>query len=85
MPARYSAGRIAPDGAQPPVPWWPALALAAVTLASFAGAPWHHRSRQRKQGLSPEDLAFLEWLKPILLNDQRQDLERLVELPAPPR
>jgi hypothetical protein len=43
------------------------------------------RRRQRKQGLSPEDLAFLEWLRPILLIDQRQEMERLLQLPDPPR
>lgn len=47
--------------------------------------PLTRRRRQRKQGLSPEDLAFLEWLRPILLNDQRQEMERLLQLPDPPR
>ncbi len=43
------------------------------------------RRRRLKQHLSPEDLAFLEWLRPILWEIQREELERLLELPAPPR
>jgi hypothetical protein len=41
--------------------------------------------RRSKQRLSPEDLAFLEWLKPILWEIRREELERLLELPSPPR
>lgn len=43
------------------------------------------RRRRPKQRLSTEDLALVEWLKPILLEIRRDELERLLELPDPPR
>ncbi|MCP9800724.1 hypothetical protein [Synechococcus sp. RedBA-s] len=36
-----------------------------------------------KQRLSPGDLAFLEWLRPILLETKRDELEHLMGLPDP--
>lgn len=40
--------------------------------------------RRRQSRLTPEDLAFLEWLRPILWEIKRDELERLLELPDPP-
>ncbi|MCP9799908.1 hypothetical protein KBY67_03795 [Synechococcus sp. RedBA-s] len=39
--------------------------------------------RRLKPRLSPDDLAFLEWLKPIMLEIKRDELEHRMGLPYP--